>query len=115
MFNLKTSIEKLKAFNIYDNLLFYNIDNNLYVNNKILIADVEGFSFWKRDNYIFYNDLDGNNMIYFTDTESISKLSFRPFMMTLKDDEIIGAYDYKFNEGKFEWKIGKFFFQKTLL
>lgn len=109
MFIKRKSISNVSGVKCFDNKCYYNEAGIVRIDQTEILSEVEGNSFWKLDdNLFFYHDLEGNRIYIETNTREKRKV-LHPFFTDSKfQDRILCKANFRRKNRQWLWNLGIF-------
>lgn len=107
-------IENTKGIKCVDNKLFCNVNGSLICQNKELIKNVEGSSFWILPNdYIYYHTEEGER--FYNHNGKEFKVDYPFFVNAVQNEQVFCKVNFRRENRKWRWELGCFDLKKGKL
>lgn len=107
MYRTEIKIDNVKAVKCVDNNLFYNIKGFLICQEKELLINVEGNSFWiLPEGYIYYHTEDGER--FYNHNGRKCKVEYPFFVNTFQNEYVFCKINFRRENRKWKWELGRF-------
>ena len=101
------NISNIGLVKIIDNSIFLCYRNGkLFFNENLLVTNVESQSFWKKNDILYYHNMEGEHCFYDFNTSKIIKGKNGIAWFTIENNLAFCSYDLNRGNDRWHWKSG---------
>lgn len=104
MYNYNRIISNVSGIKCFESTCYYNQDNNVKVDDRVILKSVEGSSFWKFNSSYYYHNVEGERILLSGERKHIIKHPL--FINTIFSKKAVCQARFRRENRKWNWNIG---------